>query len=72
MQRTVITSQPPANLPELLAAAGRLRRQGYIVTQSGGVFHPNREAALASQLTEEGIADAELLAAMDQWWAGLS
>ena len=72
MGHIAITSQPPANLPELLAAAARLRSQGYIVTQSGDVFHPNREAALASQITEEGIADAELLAAMDQWWAGLS
>ena len=71
MQRAVITSQPPANLPELLAATARLRCQGYIVTQSGNVLHPSRDAALASQLTEEGIADAELLAAMDQWWAGL-
>ena len=69
MQRTTITSQPPANLPELLAAAARLRSQGCIVTESGDVLHPSREAALASQLTEEVIADAMLLAAMDQCWA---
>ena len=71
MQRTVITSQPPANLHEPFAAAGRLRCQGYIVTKSGAVLQPNREAALASQLTENVIADAELLGAMDQWWDGL-
>ena len=69
MGRIVFTSQSPANLPELRAAAARLRKEGYIVTDIGWVLHPTREAALANRITEDAIADAELVATANTFWA---
>ena len=63
MERRIITSRPPDNLPELVAAAGRLRCSGLVVElECGVVRYASRQAALEGQLTDESIADTQLIA----------
>ena len=63
MENRIIITHPPENLPELVAAAGRLRRSGLVVElECGVVRYLSREAALGGQLTDESIADAQLIA----------
>lgn len=62
MERIVITSGIPENLPELRVAAERLRHHGLIVDlECGVVRYPDRQAALAGRPTEEMIADAQAI-----------
>jgi len=65
MERRNITVRPPENLPELVAAAGRLKRHGFLVDlECGVVSYPNREVALNGRLTDDMVADAQAIAGL--------